>query len=134
MPYHDSLLALRALLLHKTASPEERAVLLSRESPGLSSSERETLVAAPSDRLDVYVDLLRDAQKYMLKFTAPVTFDAIVHFAGVPEAEVVRATLVETPRRTHKLRELSQRVIDHLEGPGAAWVAKCPAILDLARL
>jgi hypothetical protein len=134
MPYRDALRGLKALFLTRTASPAEREALLAREAPGLSPEERATLVAAPGERLDVYVDLLRESQRFMLKFTAPATVAAVVRFAGVPEDEVVRTTLVDTPRRTSRMRELSQRIVDHLTTKGAAWVEACPAILDLARL
>lgn len=134
MPYHDVLAGLRALFLEKPQGRAQWGALLQKRAPGLSPAEREALLALPEERLDVYVNLVRDNQAAMLRFVAPTTLEAIVKFCGVTEADVARATLVETPRRTSRLRELAARLVEHLEGPGAPWVAACPPILDLARL
>jgi hypothetical protein len=134
VPFHDVLSGLSALFLEKPANRSQWGGLLHKKAPGLSPSERHALLSIPEDRLDVYVGLLRDNQVTMVKFVAPTTLEAIVKFAGVPEEEVARSMLVETPRKTSRLRELAARVVDHLRGPGAAWVTACPPLLDLARL
>jgi len=134
VPYHDVLAGLRALFLEKPAARSHWGALLQRRAPGLSPSEREALLALPEDRLDVYVNLVRDNQAAMLRFVAPATIEVLAKFCGAAEADVARATLLETPRRTGRLRELVARLVEHLRGPGAAWVAACPPVLDLARL
>jgi hypothetical protein len=133
MPYADLLRGLKALFLEK---PEAKSVdaLLSSRAPGLSAAERRVLTSIPDDRLAIYVGLLRENQATMLDFVAASTVEVMDRFAGVPRREFARATLVDTPRRTSRLRELSQRVLDHLAGAGRAAVERGPAILDLARL
>lgn len=133
MPYADLLLGLRALFLESPETDDLRG-LLARRAPGLAPAERETLASLPADRLAVYAGLLRENQSTMLGFVAPATVEAAEQRAGVPRREFARATLLETPRASSRLRELAQRIVDHLRGPGAAWVARCPALLDLARL
>lgn len=133
MPYVDVLRGLKALFLERPESPDRRA-LLARRAPGLAPDERRTLEALEDDRVDIYVGMLRGNQTTMLDFVAPSTFEVAAELGGVSRAEFARATLVETPRATSRLRELAQRVIDHLEGAGRACVERCPAILDLARL
>ena len=134
MAFHDVLSGLKALFLERPASRDAWPALLDRRAPGLSEKERATLLAFQDDRLDVYVGLLRDNQATMLRFVAPATLEAITKFAGVAEADVARTTLIETPRQTSRLRELAERFVEHLKGPGRAWVEKCPPLLDLARL
>ena len=134
MPLADVLSALRALILEKPATRAEWEAHLRRRAPGLTDDERKTLLAIEDERLDVYVNLLREGQATMLEFVAPATASAIEHFCGVAKPELARRMLVETPRRTSRLRELSARVVEHLSGAGAAWVAACPPLLDLARL
>ena len=134
MAYHDVLSGLKALFLEKPASRDAWLALLQKRSPGLSPAEREALLAIPDERLDVYVGLLRDNQATMLKFVAPATIEALAKFAGAAESEIARSMLIETPRKTSRMRELSGRLIDYLAGPGRAWVERCPPILDLARL
>lgn len=133
MPYADVLRGLKALFLEQ---PEAQSVdvLLASRAPGLSADERRVLTSIPDDRLSIYVGLLRENQATMLDFVAPSTVEVMDRFAGVPRREFARATLVDTPRRTSRLRELSQRVLDHLTGAGRAAIERCPAILDLARL
>jgi len=133
VPYVDVLRGLKALFLEGPESPD-RAALLRARAPGLAPDERRTLEALEADRVGIYVGLLRDNQAAMLDFVAPMTVELAERFAGTPRAEFARATLVETPRRSSRLRELAQRVIDHLEGAGAAVTRRCPAILDMARL
>ncbi len=133
MPYVDVLRGLKALFLER---PEAKSVdaLLAARAPGLSADERRVLTSIPDDRLAIYVGLLRENQATMLDFVAPSTVEVVEKFGAVPRKEFARATLVETPRRSSGMRELSQRVIDHLTGAGRASVERCPAILDLARL
>jgi len=133
MAFPDVLLGLRALFLESPERPDREALLAS-EAPGLTRDERSALVGIPAERLDVYVGMLRTNQSNMLAFVAPSTLEVVEKLGGATKAEFARATLVETPRRTSRLRELSQRVVDHLEGAGRALVERCPALLDLARL
>jgi hypothetical protein len=135
VPYADVLRGLKALFsLGAGAGPEARARALASEAPGLTESERRSLLDVPGDRVDVYAGLVRENQAGMLRFAAKSTLAAIVRFAGETEEEVARATLLDTPRRTGRTRELTARLLDHLAGPGRAWVDRCPPILDLARL
>src|SRR5262249_35252239 len=132
--YHDVLAGLRALFLEKPQGRAQWGALLQKRAPGLSPAEREALLALPEERLDVYVNLVRANQAAMLRFVAPTTPGALVEFCGGAQAAAARAPLVEPPRRPSRLRELAARLVEHLEGPGAPWVAACPPILDLARL
>jgi hypothetical protein len=132
--YADVLRGLRALFALGEATSEERAQALSREAPGLAPAEREALLGLPADRVSVYANLVRENQATMLRFVARAATAALVRFCGVPEAEVARATLFDTPRRTGRMRELSARLLDHLRGAGRAWTERCPAVLDLALL
>jgi hypothetical protein len=134
VPLADVLSGLRVLFLEKPASRADWDAHLRRRAPGLSDAERRALLAVEEDRLDVYVSLLREGQATMLGFVAPSTASAIERFAGVTPSEWSRRMLIETPRRTSRLRELAARVVEHLEGPAAPWVAACPPLLDLARL
>gem|GEM_PF-6045791 len=131
--YADMLLGLRALFLEspEAASP---AGLLAQRAPGLAPAERAALASIPGDRIAIYAGLLRENQATMIAFVAPCTLAVAEQHAGVSRLEFARSMLLETPRRSSRLRELSQRIVDHLEGPGAAWVARCPPLLDLARL
>ena len=134
MPLADVLSGLRVLFLEKPASRADWEAHLRRRAPGLTDLERAALLALEEERLDVYVGLLREGQSTMLEFVAPATASALERFCGVPRREWARRMLVETPRRTSRMRELAARVVEHLEGPGAEWVAACPPLLDLARL
>jgi hypothetical protein len=134
VPLADVLSGLRALFLEKPASRADWDAHLRRRAPGLTDAERGALVALEEERLDVYVSLLREGQATMFDFVAPATVSALERFCGVPKSELSRRLFVETPRRTSRLRELAARIVEHLEGPGAAWVAACPPLLDLARL
>jgi hypothetical protein len=134
VPYADVLRALKALLAKGRATPREREALLARETPGLADEERAALLDVPEERLAVYADLVRENQATVLRFAARSTLSAIVRFGGATEAEVAQATLLETPRRTGRMRELNARLLDHLAGPGRPWVERCPALLDLARM
>jgi len=127
------LLGLKALFLE---SPEAQSLagLLDARAPGLAPDERAALAAIPGDRLAIYAGLLRENQATMIGFVAPCTLAVAEQFAGVSRLEFARSTLLQTPRTSSRLRELTQRIVDHLEGAGAAWTARCPALLDLARL
>src|SRR5262245_19103771 len=126
MPYADVLRGLRALFAQADATPQERERILASAAPGLDPSERAALLGLPPDRLAVYGSLVRESQAAMLRFVARAATAAIVRFCGVTEAEVARATLFETPRRTGRMRELSARLLDHLRGAGRAWAERCP--------
>jgi hypothetical protein len=135
VPYADVLRGLKALFaLGARADAASRERALSREAPGLAEAERRALLAAPADRVGVYADLVRENQAAMLDFAARATLSAVVRFCGVAKEEVARATLLDTPRRSGRTRELTARLLDHLAGRGAAWVDRCPPVLDLARL
>lgn len=133
MAYADLLLGLRALFL-ESPEAEDREELLGRRAPDLAPSERAALTSIAADRVAIYAGLLRENQATMIGFVAPCTLAVAEEFAGVPRLEFARSMLIETPRTSSRLRELSQRIVDHLHGAGAPWVARCPALLDLALL
>ncbi len=133
MAYADLLLGLRALFLESPEAPSREALLDAR-APGLSPAERAALAGLPEDRLALYAGLLRENQALMVGFVAPCTLEVAGALAGVPREELARATLLGSPRTSSSLRELGARLVEHLEGRGAAWVERCPPLLDLARL
>ena len=108
--------------------------MLARRAPGLTPAERSALSALPQDRVEIYSGMLRGNQATMLDFVAPSTIEVLVKYGGGTRDDFARATLVETPRQSSRLRELAQRVVDHLRGAGAVHVERCPALLDIARL
>src|SRR5205814_9664357 len=77
VPFHDVLLGLRALFLERPAAKGQWGALLQRRSPDLSPAERQTLLAIPEERLDVYVSLVRENQAALLRFVAPTTVEAL---------------------------------------------------------
>lgn len=133
MAYADVLAGLTAMILEGREAPD-RATLLARRAPGLTSAERATLLAVPAERMDVYAGLVRDNQGTMLRFVAPLLVEVAARFADVAPGELARATLVDAPRTSSSLRELAARVVEYLSGPGRAIVTRCPPALDLARL
>jgi len=133
VPYVDILRGLKALFLERPEAVDVGALLAAR-APGLGAEERLVLASLPDERVAVYVGLLRANQATMLDFVAPSTVEVAAAFGGVSREEFARATLVDTPRRSSRMRELSERVLDHLAGAGRAIATNCPAIVDLARL
>ena len=132
MGFDDVLRGLKAVFLQGDEAGD-RGALLSSEATGLSADERAALLAMPVDRVRVYAGLLRETQATLLAFVAPSTLEVAETFCDCPRARFARDTLVHSPRRTARLRELAQRVVEHLEGPGRDLVRRCPPLLDLAR-